>query len=272
MGPFKSESNCEQDFLDGGQYKKNGILRYERVFGKTFVSTGGLKTTQDFVSNMDLKPNMRVLDIGCGTGGSAFYMAREHGVNVLGIDLSKNMLEIANDHKMSMEPKVQTLVNFCYMDATKVSFEPETFDVVYSRDAIMHIADKPQLYKNVLKWLKPGGKLLVSEYVHGQNHPNHSQEYIEYINDRGYQLLTVAGYADVLTKAGFSNVEGLDITQKFIGVLKDEMQKFKPTKAAFVKEFSLKDYNDLVEGWDIKVVRCEAGEQSWGLFKATKDL
>merc|ERR1712198_108978 len=136
----KNKEKMLQEWLDQNQYTRKGILRYEKIFGRTYVSVGGETTTKDFVDMLDLKPNMRVLDIGCGTGGSAFYMAREHGVNVLGIDLSKNMLEIANDHKMSMEPKVQTLVNFCYMDATKVSFEPETFDVVYSRDAIMHIA------------------------------------------------------------------------------------------------------------------------------------
>jgi hypothetical protein len=37
------------------------------------------------------------------------------------------------------------------------------------------------------EWLKPGGQILVSEYVHGKNHPNHPDEYIEYIKDRGYQ-------------------------------------------------------------------------------------
>jgi len=272
MGPFKSSSNCEQTFLDGGQYQKNGILRYERIFGKTFVSTGGLKTTQEFVSTLDLKPGMKVLDIGCGTGGSAFFMAREHGVEVLGLDLSQNMLDIANQHKFSMDEKVQNLVSFRYLDATKASFPENYFDVVYSRDAIMHIADKPQLYKKVLTWLKPGGKVLVSEYVHGKNHPNHTQEYVEYINDRGYQLLTVAGYANMLGNVGFSNVEGVNLTQKFIEVLKNEMHNFKPTKESFVKEFSLQDFDELMDGWEIKVVRCEAGEQGWALFKATKAI
>jgi hypothetical protein len=44
-GPGENE-NCSGEFLDHGQYSRNGILRYERIFGKTFVSTGGVQTTK----------------------------------------------------------------------------------------------------------------------------------------------------------------------------------------------------------------------------------
>ena len=51
-------------------------MRYEAIFGRTYVSVGGEETTKDFCSRLCLSPGMKVLDIGCGTGGSAFYMAR----------------------------------------------------------------------------------------------------------------------------------------------------------------------------------------------------
>jgi len=268
---FKSNDNCSHEFLDAGQYQKNGILRYERIFGETFVSTGGEATTKNFLKKLKLTPGMKVLDIGCGTGGSAFYMAKHFGVEVLGVDLSQNMLDIANDHKYKLfDETVQHNVSFRLLDATMAQFPENYFDVVYSRDAIMHIAKKQELYEKVFEWMKPNGQLLVSEYVHGSIYPNVNQEYIDYIDDRGYQLVTVKEYGKILESVGFSNVSASDLTQDFINILKSELEKFKPQKTAFIKDFSLKDYNDLVDGWEVKVVRCSDGLQGWGLFTAVK--
>lgn len=74
--PFNKSSKSFQEFLDQQQYSRNGILRYEKVFGKHFVSTGGIDTTKEFVKTLELKPKQKVLDVGSGIGGSAFYMAK----------------------------------------------------------------------------------------------------------------------------------------------------------------------------------------------------
>ena len=54
---------------------------------------------------LNLKPGQKVLDIGCGSGGSAFFMARHYGVHVTGIDLSSNMINLAND-RLAKEEKI----------------------------------------------------------------------------------------------------------------------------------------------------------------------
>ena len=46
MPTIIEKKNCTGEFLDDGQYSRNGILRYERIFGDTFVSTGGVETTK----------------------------------------------------------------------------------------------------------------------------------------------------------------------------------------------------------------------------------
>lgn len=60
---------------------------------------------QDFLIKLGLEPGQRVLDVGCGTGGSAFFMARHYGVSVHGIDLSSNMIDIAQD-RLNREEKI----------------------------------------------------------------------------------------------------------------------------------------------------------------------
>lgn len=84
-----------KEFMDNKQYTRNGILRYEKIFGAGFISTGGLETTQKFFENFDLKPNQKVLDVGCGIGGGNFLMAKKFGIDCLGMDLSANVIGIA---------------------------------------------------------------------------------------------------------------------------------------------------------------------------------
>merc|ERR1712021_312498 len=107
-----------QQWLDQNQYTRKGILRYEAIFGRTYVSVGGETTTSEFVTQLGLQPGMKVLDIGCGTGGSAFYMARKFQADVHGIDLSDNMLAVAYEHKATMPENVKNLVSFRFLDAT----------------------------------------------------------------------------------------------------------------------------------------------------------
>src|SRR5260221_12479036 len=83
--------------LDATQYQAEAIAKYEAVYGQHFISPGGADSARACIARLGLKPGMRVLDVGCGLGGSAFLMAREHGVSVHGIDVSANMLASARE-------------------------------------------------------------------------------------------------------------------------------------------------------------------------------
>ncbi|XP_034086679.1 phosphoethanolamine N-methyltransferase 3-like isoform X4 [Gymnodraco acuticeps] len=136
--------NTFQQFLDNQQYSNRNILRYEKMFGAGYVSTGGPSTTKEFVDLLNLKPGQKVLDVGCGIGGGDFYMAKNFGVEVLGLDLSDNMVDTAIERAVTEKlPSVQ----FEVADATKRSFPDASFDVIYSRDTILHIDDKLTLFK-----------------------------------------------------------------------------------------------------------------------------
>ncbi|XP_057204825.1 phosphoethanolamine methyltransferase isoform X2 [Triplophysa rosa] len=255
-----------QQFLDNQQYTRRGILRYEKMFGSGYVSTGGPSTTKEFVEMLNLTPGQKVLDVGCGIGGGDFHMAKTFGVEVLGMDLSSNMVEIAMERAVTEK---LPLVQFEVSDATKRSFPDCTFDVVYSRDTILHIKDKVDLFRKFYSWLKPGGKLLISDYCCGEQ--PWSPAFQEYVSQRGYILYTPQRYGQFLTEVGFTNVQALDRTEQFIQVMKSELQRAEEIKEAFIQEFSSEDYDIIIKGWTEKLQRCETGDQRWGLFYATKD-
>lgn len=255
-----------QQFLDNQQYTRRGILRYEKMFGVGYVSTGGLSTTKEFVDLLNLKPGQKVLDIGCGIGGGNFYMAKNFGVDVLGLDLSQNMVDIAME-RAAME-KIPS-VHFEVADATKRMFNEGSFDVIYSRDTILHIDDKLALFKRFHSWLKPGGQLLISDYCCGEK--PWTPQFAEYVKQRGYILYTPPQYGKFIEQAGFSRVRADDRTAQFIHVIKTELERAETIKNEFIKEFSEEDYLAIINGWSDKLQRCNTGDQRWGLFHATRN-
>ena len=93
------------------------------------------ETTKEFVEKLELKPGQKVLDVGCGIGGGDFYMAENFGVEVVGIDLSINMISLALERAIGLKCSVE----FEVADCTKKEYPENSFDVIYSRDTILHI-------------------------------------------------------------------------------------------------------------------------------------
>lgn len=117
-------------------------------------------------------------------------------------------------------------------------------------------------------WLKPGGKVFITDYCCGPK--PWSDNYAAYVAQRGYTLLTPEEYGQVFTDLGFSNVQAEDITDYFVESLKAEIVKFEAHREEFISQFSEKDYNDLINGWNDKIVRCAEGHQRWGKISCQK--
>ena len=91
----KVKAEDRQKFLSESQYDFTEIYKYERCFGEGFMSAGGIDTAKEFINlgNFDKNAGISALDVGCGIGGSDFYLAEEYGANVIGLDLSTTCIE-----------------------------------------------------------------------------------------------------------------------------------------------------------------------------------
>lgn len=250
-----------------GQYTRTGILRYEKIFGDGYISTGGPETTDDLVAKLGpaLKPGARVLDVGSGIGGAAFHLAKTFGARVTGIDLAPMMIEIGLER--AREANAPDTVRFLIGDILTADF-PEPFDVVWSRDALMHLHDKPTLFHRLFDLLAPGGRLVVTDYARGTG-PG-SPEFQAYVKSTGYHLVDPATYGKLLEGAGFVDVVAEDATDKFIDIMKREAARLAANPADFVGTFSEKDLNYLIDRWAMKDGFCRAGDMKWGIYSARR--
>ncbi|MFZ9266405.1 MAG: methyltransferase domain-containing protein [Vulcanococcus sp.] len=111
-------------------------------------------------SGMDqLPPGSRVLDVGCGIGGSARILARDYGFEVLGISISPG--QIARAEELTPEG---LSCRFKVMDALDLKLSDGSFDAVWSVEAGPHMPDKQRYADELLRVLKPGGLLAVADW------------------------------------------------------------------------------------------------------------
>jgi MPBQ/MSBQ methyltransferase len=115
--------------------------------------------------------NERVLDVGSGLGGPSRYLAWHYGCRVSGVDLTAEFVRIAE--MLTRLTRLADKADFRHGNALELLFEDMRFDVVWSQNAAMNIADRDRLYREMARVLKPGGKLALQEVAAGAGGPPH---------------------------------------------------------------------------------------------------
>ncbi|HVI49681.1 MAG TPA: class I SAM-dependent methyltransferase [Candidatus Sulfotelmatobacter sp.] len=123
---------------------------------------GGLKATEHLAALAGIEPGMRVLDVGCGVGGPSRFLAAQ-GCVVTGLDLSADYVVLSR----LLAERAGLNVDYVCADALDMPFEDASFDLIWTQHATMNIADKPRLYGEMARLLKPGGRLAFHDVCAG---------------------------------------------------------------------------------------------------------
>jgi len=127
--------------------------------------TRGKESTVELVQLAQLLPHHKVLDVGCGLGGSARHIADEYGCSVIGIDLTDEYIDVAN--KLTELVKLSDKVSFKQGSAIELPFPSNEFDIVWTEHTQMNIVDKEKFYGEMSRVLKPKGRLVFHDVFFG---------------------------------------------------------------------------------------------------------
>jgi SAM-dependent methyltransferase len=127
--------------------------------------TRGRPATVELAKLLGLTGTEQVLDVGCGIGGPARFLANTYGCQVTGIDLTPEFVEVAE--KLSRLTRLGDKVGYLSANALAIPFVDATFDVVWSQNVAMNIADRQRLYAEIHRVLRPGGKYALSDVTGG---------------------------------------------------------------------------------------------------------
>ncbi|MFI5164860.1 MAG: SAM-dependent methyltransferase, partial [Bacteroidia bacterium] len=157
----------------------------------------------------------RVLDAGCGVGGSSIFLALNQGCRVTGITLSERQAQIGKQN--AKNNGVDGLVDFLAMDYSKTNFPDASFDVVWACESICYADDKSLFLNEAARLLRPGGRLVIADGFVSQFNNNEHPLIRQWLD--GWQvnyLETPDRFRKYMEDAGFGNIAYRDITRHTI--------------------------------------------------------
>ena len=138
-------------------------LSPQQLGGLDQFHTRGLAATAELARLARITAGMSVLDVGSGIGGPARFLAETHGCRVTGIDLSEPFVAAAR--YLTERTGQSGQVSFQTASALELPFDGGSFDVVLLQHVAMNIADRAQLYREIRRVIKSGGRFATFDVV-----------------------------------------------------------------------------------------------------------
>jgi ubiquinone/menaquinone biosynthesis C-methylase UbiE len=194
------------------QYEKDLMDALQFVWGEGFLSPGGPEEVADILSGCAIS-GWRVLDIGSGLGGvDLILVERYNAAEVIGIDVDEQLVDAAA--RLASAKGMSDRVRFELVRPGPLPFDDASFDLVFSKDAMVHIRDKGSLFREALRVLRPGGILLAADWLWAQGAET-SPAVQKWLSNGplSFAFTTPAEAREAMHAAGFADVSVIDRRQ-----------------------------------------------------------
>jgi SAM-dependent methyltransferase len=198
-------------------YAKYGSEVYRQIRTETYGQDLGQTSwvtkeeSGEIPRMLHLEASSSALEIGCGSGAYALQLAQTVGCSIVGLDVNESGVQNAN--QLAETAGLATRAHFQHVDASKtLPFENDSFDAVFANDVLCHIPGRPKVLSQMLRVLKPGGRMLFSDALVIGGLVTHEE--IATRSSIGYYVYSPPGENERLMKqAGFREIHTTDTTE-----------------------------------------------------------
>lgn len=228
---------------------------------------GGLAANDALAAAAGLNDTTRVLDLCCGLGGPARYMAQHYGCRVTGVDLTQSRIDGART--LTDMTRQSDRVTFLCANALDLPLDDRSFDVVLSQEAFCHIPDKPRLIAECARVLVPGGLLAFTDILATRKTTDAVRERLE--REMTFiDLQTDDQYAAELERCNCPPVRMDDLGTAWRDILIQRLAMYRSLKDQTVERFGQEHFDRWDSAYDFFVHQFETGQLSGGRFVGLK--
>jgi sarcosine/dimethylglycine N-methyltransferase len=196
-----------KDYYDGAANEIYRDIWGENIHIGYFESDGEslrsamVRSNERMADPIGLTPKDRILDVGCGYGALARFLAQRYGCHVLATNISEKELEWGR--QLTAEQNLADRVEFGYADFHALPCDDGAFDYYWSQEAFLHAVDKQTVLKEAHRVLKPGGRIVFTDLLVRDGTPQADRERI-YERVKSPDMWDTPAYRAGLERAGFT--------------------------------------------------------------------
>lgn len=250
-------------------YDASMIEMLQIIWGEGFLSPGGPQAVREIMQGIDLS-GKRVLDLGCGIGGLDQVLVELGAAHVTAVDVASPLVTLGRTRIAAAGLPDRIALEVVQPEAA-LPFAADSFDIVFTKDAWLHVIDKPALLREVHRVLKPGGRLAGGDWMKGPEPYSADMIYFIELESIPYHPATLAEYGMMLHAAGFDQVKLLDISAWYRDLARQELVRLKGELFDVVTTKLGEQARDhFIEDWRMLTVVLDKGELRPGRLWATK--
>ncbi|MGN6546973.1 MAG: methyltransferase domain-containing protein [Aureliella sp.] len=234
-------------------------------------SQAQVQLTDTLADMAGIDSGQRIVDIGCGMGGSSIRLAKLRNCTVTGVTLSP-----VQRHWAATSAALQGVsrrTRFLAADAESVQFDDASFDVLWSVECTEHLFNKAEFFRRAARWLRPGGRLAIAVWFEGEDtsRPGH-RELVEEVCTRFVcpSLATRLDYARWIEASGLRVTQSVDWTERTAKTWEICKRRVERYGIRYVARILDKDQVAFIDGFDALLKAYRTGAMQYGAIIAEK--